>query len=155
MSLNGLGAVPRSLRRANPAAWEQAWKRLFSSQPVSQVARQTKRGPQETTFRLPTTRPAGGAIRPGFSNSQTIFRATQRRGFRLSPWRRNKGSGTNPEESLSLTERLRKLFREYGRAAIGVYFLLSILDYPFFFMLVKAVGTERIGKLKSQYRGRF
>lgn len=43
-----------------------------------------------------------------------------------------------------MTQKFRKLSREYGRAAVGVYFLLSVLDYPFFFLLVKAVGTERI-----------
>lgn len=53
------------------------------------------------------------------------------------------------EENLSLTGKFRKLTREYGRAAVGIYFLLSILDYPFFFLLVKAVGTDRIGKVEA------
>lgn len=73
-------------------------------------------------------------------------RATQRRGFRFSPWSRSQKAGETAEKPLSLGARLRKLSREYGKAAVGVYFLLSVLDFPFFFLLVKAVGAERIGK---------
>lgn len=43
---------------------------------------------------------------------------------------------------------MKKLSKEYGKAAVGVYFALSILDFPFFFLLVKAVGAERIGKIE-------
>jgi hypothetical protein len=44
-----------------------------------------------------------------------------------------------------MSAKFKKLSREYGKAAVAVYFGLSILDYPFFFLLVKAVGTERVG----------
>ena len=47
--------------------------------------------------------------------------------------------------SLSLSQRLRKLSREYGWSAVGVYFLLSALDFPFCFIAVRSLGTERIG----------
>lgn len=50
------------------------------------------------------------------------------------------------EESLSLSARLKKLSREYGWTAVGVYLALSVLDFPFFFLLVRAVGTEKIGE---------
>lgn len=40
---------------------------------------------------------------------------------------------------------MRKLTREYGWVAIGVYFALSTLDFPFCFLAVRALGTERIG----------
>lgn len=44
-----------------------------------------------------------------------------------------------------LTARLKKLSREYGWTAVGVYLALSVLDFPFCFMLVRVVGTEKIG----------
>ncbi|RMZ84285.1 hypothetical protein DV738_g732, partial [Chaetothyriales sp. CBS 135597] len=46
---------------------------------------------------------------------------------------------------LSLSQRLKKLSREYGWAAVGVYFALSALDFPFCFLAVRTLGTDRIG----------
>lgn len=51
----------------------------------------------------------------------------------------------SPEPSLSLSQRFRKLSREYGWSALGVYFLLSALDFPFCFLAVKSLGTDRVG----------
>ena len=51
----------------------------------------------------------------------------------------------SPEPSLSLSQRLRKLSREYGWSALGVYLLLSALDFPFCFLAVRWLGTDRIG----------
>ena len=51
----------------------------------------------------------------------------------------------SPTPSLSLSQRLRKLSREYGWSAFGVYFLLSALDFPFCFAAVTYLGVERIG----------
>jgi len=53
------------------------------------------------------------------------------------------------EESLSLSARLKKLSREYGWAAAGIYLALSVLDFPFCFLLVRTVGTERIAYLED------
>jgi hypothetical protein len=39
----------------------------------------------------------------------------------------------------------KKLSREYGWTTVGVYFTLSVLDFPFFFLLVRVVGTDKIG----------
>lgn len=47
--------------------------------------------------------------------------------------------------SLSLSQRFRKLSREYGWSAVAVYFGLSLLDFPFCFLAVRLLGTERIG----------
>lgn len=51
----------------------------------------------------------------------------------------------SPEPSLSLSQRFRKLSREYGWSALGVYLFLSALDFPFCFLAVKWLGTDRIG----------
>lgn len=41
---------------------------------------------------------------------------------------------------------MRKLSREYGWSALGVYLLLSGLDFPFCFLAVRTLGTDRIGR---------
>jgi N-terminal acetyltransferase 2 len=40
---------------------------------------------------------------------------------------------------------MRKLSREYGWSALGVYFALSALDLPFCFLGVRMLGVDRIG----------
>ncbi|KAF2473456.1 uncharacterized protein BDR25DRAFT_219186 [Lindgomyces ingoldianus] len=50
----------------------------------------------------------------------------------------------SPQPAPSLSQRLRKLSREYGYASLGVYFALLVLDFPFCFLAVKSLGTERI-----------
>jgi len=50
-------------------------------------------------------------------------------------------------EPTSLGAKMRKLSREYGWSAVGVYFFLSALDFPFCYLLVRTVGTDRIGKV--------
>ena len=40
---------------------------------------------------------------------------------------------------------MKKLSREYGWSALGVYLLLTALDFPFCFLAVRLLGTDRIG----------
>lgn len=49
-------------------------------------------------------------------------------------------------ENATLKGRLKKLSREYGWTVVGVYLALSVLDFPFCFLLVRTVGTDRVGK---------
>jgi N-terminal acetyltransferase 2 len=51
----------------------------------------------------------------------------------------------SPNQSLSLTARLKALSRDYGWSALGVYIGLTILDFPLCFLAVRLLGTERIG----------
>jgi len=67
-----------------------------------------------------------------------------RRAFRFSRPRKSQAEGTAEPQSLSA--RFRKLSREYGWAAVGVYFGLTVLDLPLCFLLVRQLGTERIGE---------
>ncbi|CAK7235315.1 DUF1279 super [Sporothrix curviconia] len=53
-------------------------------------------------------------------------------------------SGSAAAEPLSLNQRIKKLSREYGWTAVGVYFGLSLLDFPFCFLLVRTLGTDRV-----------
>lgn len=82
-------------------------------------------------------------MRPTARIADGFARGAQRRSFVFSAWRRNTAQGA--KESLSLSGRFKKLSREYGWSAVGVYFALSVLDFPFCFLLVRVVGTERIG----------
>ncbi|GAP84498.1 putative peptide alpha-N-acetyltransferase Nat2 [Rosellinia necatrix] len=76
---------------------------------------------------------------------------TNKRSFHRSPRLRDSkpnSSKPNTEEPQGLSARLKKLSREYGWAAVGVYLGLSVLDFPFCFLLVRVVGTDRIGELE-------
>jgi hypothetical protein len=57
----------------------------------------------------------------------------------------------SPNENLTLGQRMRKLSREYGWSALGVYLLLSALDFPFCYLLVRYLGTDRIGETTMFY----
>ncbi|KAL8305429.1 hypothetical protein RB597_003748 [Gaeumannomyces tritici] len=77
--------------------------------------------------------------------------AAPSRGFHGSRPRRTGRSSPIPEvpeESLSLSQRMKKLSREYGWATVGIYFALSVLDFPFCFLLVRVVGTDRIAEIE-------
>ncbi|SPQ22223.1 b5ad534c-532b-4aba-a319-0cdec13c05c9 [Thermothielavioides terrestris] len=77
--------------------------------------------------------------------------ARPRRAFHTSRPRRaddTKNGNAAREESLSLSARLKKLSKEYGWTSVGVYLGLSVLDFPFCFLLVRTVGTEKIAHLE-------
>ncbi|KAK8044691.1 peptide alpha-N-acetyltransferase Nat2 [Apiospora rasikravindrae] len=86
---------------------------------------------------------------------QSILRAPRRDFHRTPKLRDSKTApkGTNSKnadakEPQGLSARLKKLSREYGWSAVGVYLAMSILDFPFCFLLVRVVGTDRIGALE-------
>jgi hypothetical protein len=61
----------------------------------------------------------------------------------------------SPEPALSLSQRLKQLSREYGWTAVGVYFALSVLDFPFCFLAVRLLGTDRIGHYEDVIKSTF
>ncbi|KAK6359510.1 hypothetical protein TWF696_000666 [Orbilia brochopaga] len=83
-----------------------------------------------------------------FSSVLNAFRTSKsarlpsRRAFSSSA----SSSATNDAGSLTVGQRMRQLFKEYGFSAVGVYFLLSVLDFPFCFLFVRAVGAEKISR---------
>ncbi|KAK4153209.1 hypothetical protein C8A00DRAFT_15553 [Chaetomidium leptoderma] len=83
-------------------------------------------------------------VRTPFLRPKRPFHSTRPRRADASA----KKEGPVDEASLSLRERLRKLSREYGWAAVGIYLSLSVLDFPFCFLLVRTVGTEKIAHLE-------
>jgi hypothetical protein len=75
-----------------------------------------------------------------------LFHTTSTRRSTLNP-KITRNTGSSQEESLSLGQRMRKLSREYGWSALGIYLVLSALDFPFCYLLVGYLGVERIGKI--------
>ncbi|KIW13226.1 hypothetical protein PV08_08413 [Exophiala spinifera] len=60
-------------------------------------------------------------------------------------WSSSSSSSGKSTERLSFSQRMKKLSREYGWAALGVYLALTALDFPFCFLAVRMLGTDRIG----------
>jgi hypothetical protein len=99
------------------------------------------------------------ASRPIFAQTRTFITAprlsTRPKPSSLLPKQRfnrryNSGSAGNSHgqaqaEKASLSDRLKKLSREYGWTALGVYLALSALDFPFCFAAVRLLGVDRIG----------
>lgn len=56
----------------------------------------------------------------------------------------------SPPAKLGLRDRLKDLFKRYGWVSVGVYFALSVLDFPFCFLAVRLAGPERIGQIEHR-----
>ncbi|KAJ5144108.1 uncharacterized protein N7515_002895 [Penicillium bovifimosum] len=80
-----------------------------------------------------------------FRQPRTPFRTLPNRRFNSNFSGAGASSKAKAEETLTLSQRLKKLSREYGWAALGVYLGLSALDFPFCFAAVRLLGVERIG----------
>lgn len=149
-----LRGAPHALRavqqRAATSAPNSAWRRLLTTKTTSQTtSKSAKTTPSQLWWR--TNGPIQNTWRrlgyggSSYTAAQNALRNGSRRGFRFSAWRGNQSGAKKAEESLSLSGRLKKLSREYGWSAVGVYFGLSILDFPFCFLFVRLVGAEKIG----------
>lgn len=77
--------------------------------------------------------------RPALRNSPTLHLRKQRR------WKSDDVLDTKPESQLTLSQRMKKLSREYGWAAFGVYMALTALDLPFCYLAVVSIGPETVG----------
>ncbi|KAK4191205.1 hypothetical protein QBC35DRAFT_24390 [Podospora australis] len=139
---------------ARTAAGRQFWAQRIARINPGFLQQQRARISQ---LRLPTSTPRANAGRQQFKTSSF---STPRRNFHSSRARRDgdKGhrsngdkpnSGKAEPESSSLSQRLKKLSREYGWTAVGIYFSMSVLDFPFCFLLVRIVGTEKIAYLEE------
>ncbi|KFA74167.1 hypothetical protein S40288_06542 [Stachybotrys chartarum IBT 40288] len=132
-------------RRITPAGTlNGAWKRLFNSGAESRPTTQLRLGGRTSPLNSTLLR-TRKLSQPSFANTVgNTCRGTTRRGFRFSA-RQRSSQGTAGEEPQSLGAKLKRLSKEYGWAAVGVYFGLSVLDFPFCFLLVRTVGAEAIG----------
>ncbi|KIV88358.1 hypothetical protein PV10_08049 [Exophiala mesophila] len=145
------------LLEARPAALRRAFHQVerASSQPLRtrtvphgiQARRSYHSNPQQfsrptlstssSPFRTPTRRTPHTTIGRPSSNTHHYNRR--------NGGRRWNSTSSTPEEKLTLSQRLKKLSREYGWSALGVYLLLTAADFPFCFLAVRLLGTDRIG----------
>ncbi|KAI0471316.1 hypothetical protein F4859DRAFT_515535 [Xylaria cf. heliscus] len=128
---NALSLEAQPLRRAFASI-----SRSSLEFPVSRVARKINYRPRISN---PVKKPYPSPLR---TNKRSFHKTSRLRDSKPDP------SKANTQAPLSLSARLKKLSREYGWAAVGVYLGLSVLDFPFCFLLVRIVGTERIGELE-------
>ncbi|KAF5532756.1 n-acetyltransferase NAT2 [Fusarium mexicanum] len=136
---------------AQLAAWNGAWRRLFTSQSQNKTARQLLRWkavPWDSMMaRLRSARfGIGSATTPG------MLQGVLRRGFRFTTKRKTNKKPTvgEAEEPKGLTAKLKKLTKEYGWVTVGVYLGLTVLDFPFCFLFVRMVGADKIGEVEHR-----
>ncbi|KAI0472936.1 hypothetical protein GGR56DRAFT_590381 [Xylariaceae sp. FL0804] len=146
-----LSPLRGAITQRNATGWaRQALSRNFASR-----AQPTPRPRISTTAARVSHRRS--ATRPVAASNKCV--SAPRRPFHNTSRLRDPKSSPKPDpkpdpqpaskqEPQSLSARLRKLSREYGWAALGVYLALSVADFPFCFLLVRIVGTERIGQLE-------
>lgn len=107
-----------------------------SRRPLSNLpTRAPRRNPFSAAHNTPIRRPYSTRPPPGNSSS-----SSPSPGYNPTP------TLNSPPPPLSLSQRLRKLSREYGWAAFGVYMLFTALDFPFCFAAVRYLGADRIGR---------
>ena len=116
------GASPPQILRSRPWCLGTIRRNFFTS--ISS----RRAGPLSPRLKLPTA-----FHRPQFRKLNSS---------RPSPGPVSEPSSATP--TLSVTQRFRKLSREYGYSAVGVYLFLSALDFPFCFLAVRTLGTDRI-----------
>lgn len=122
----------RVLRQAAPKVERAVWKRTFlSSSQLSKVTRPTTTNSISKLLKLPLR-----STRRPFSKTSRL------RDAKPTP---KDSKGPTKEEPTGISARLKKLSREYGWASLGVYLALTVLDFPFCFLLVRSLGTDRIG----------
>ncbi|KAI8966662.1 hypothetical protein F5Y11DRAFT_308957 [Daldinia sp. FL1419] len=124
----------RVLRQTIPKFEGAAWRRTFVS--------------SSNTASYALRRPTIPSL--SYKSSKLPLRSTRRPLHRTSRLRDAKSSPKDApaQQPQGLTARLKKLSKEYGWAALGVYLGLTVLDFPFCFLLVRSVGTERIGAIE-------
>ncbi|KAI1762604.1 hypothetical protein GGR53DRAFT_500905 [Hypoxylon sp. FL1150] len=124
----------RMLRQAAPNVHRAVWRRtIFSG------SRVTRHSAPRPTITNALSKPSKPLLR---STRRSFHRTSKLRDANTTP------KDTPTKEPQGITARLKKLSREYGWAALGVYLGLTVLDFPFCFLLVRAVGTDRIGAIE-------
>lgn len=90
------------------------------------------------TFQSRAPRSSQGKFKSGPFQQPGLFR----RFFNSS---RANNAAQSEQQSGSLSQRLRTLSKEYGWSALWVYLILSAVDFPICFAVVRLAGVDRIG----------
>ncbi|KAI2623806.1 hypothetical protein GGS21DRAFT_533442 [Xylaria nigripes] len=131
---SALGLEMQPLRRALSST-SQSGLRFSSSSPTLRIS-----------YRPRLSTPVNRSYQSPFRTSTRSFHKTSR--LRNSKPNSSKSDKSDTQKPQGFSARLKKLSREYGWVAVGVYLGLSVLDFPFCFLLVRVVGTERIGDIE-------
>ncbi|PWY93827.1 peptide alpha-N-acetyltransferase Nat2 [Aspergillus sclerotioniger CBS 115572] len=136
-----------SLRHSHLSRWfSQAFKLVQHAPPASttRINSPLHRIPfgfttrRTLTFQSRAPRSSQGKLMSGQFQQPGMFR----RFFNSS---RANNSAQSEQQSGSLSQRLRTLSKEYGWSALWVYLILSAVDFPICFAVVRLAGVERIG----------
>jgi len=94
---------------------------------------------------LPVSSAHTGALRPVANAGFRYFHHSQPR---LSS---NSGGGEygNDESKLTFSQRLKHLIKSYGWYALGVYFLISTIDFSVAFAAVNLIGAEPVSRVAA------
>ncbi|KAK4575283.1 DUF1279 super [Recurvomyces mirabilis] len=137
-------AVSRRSPLLTSAAGKDALLRLLTQSSTLQSVRLPMRTFASARTYLQPTRQQSGHL--GSSRSWRSFSVRRLHGIRNNSTK----SAETTQQSTTQTSppkkesKLKELFRRYGWAATGVYLSLSALDFPFCFLAVRWLGTERI-----------
>ncbi|KAH8811883.1 hypothetical protein F5884DRAFT_855211 [Xylogone sp. PMI_703] len=136
-------SLPQSVSMLNTMGLRQtSIQRTYAT-----IIRSTRKQPTSFTFSFTSSDPLKRTIQP--STILGRLRNSFRRPFHNSRMRLNEAQAQASQktaEPQSLGARMKKLSREYGWSALGVYLALTALDLPLCFLLVRHLGTEKIGE---------
>jgi len=96
-----------------------------------------------TTPILPVSSARAGALRPAANPGFRYFHHTQPR---LSSSLNGRGNEQG-EPKLTLSQRLKHLVKSYGWYALGVYLIISVVDFSVAFAAVKLIGAEHVSRV--------
>lgn len=65
------------------------------------------------------------------------------------------GNQPGGQEPQSLSDRMKAMSRKYGWTVVGIYLGLSALDFPFCFLAVRWLGTDRIAAVEHAIVSHF
>ncbi|KAK3499018.1 uncharacterized protein B0T23DRAFT_368999 [Neurospora hispaniola] len=139
------GAIFRGVSRDTTVArtWAQHISTKSAATPQFQYAslsariRQASRAGQPKQFTTSSRRP--------FQSSRS--RRSDKSSGKEGAKEKAKAKEKEPEPT-GFSAKMKKLSKEYGWTAVGVYLALSVLDFPFCFLLVRTVGTEKIAHIE-------
>jgi N-terminal acetyltransferase 2 len=63
------------------------------------------------------------------------------------------GTGGGDDAKLPLTTRLKILIKSYGWYALGVYFVLTVVDFSIAFAAVNLLGAAQVGRATAYVKG--
>ena len=122
----------------------QMFSRLFSLPLIHTESKLLSLRPHILRQTLNTSKrrsiPSSSRRKPSSRINPTYF--TQRRAYSAPAAAGPSSASTNQNESL--TQKLRRLLRENGKVALGVYLGLSAIDFSLTFLAIYALGAEHV-----------